>query len=61
VTALANVAEDAGTDAIVREAEALSAAGADTVVVRSTGADPSRWLEETWGPVVTRLGDIGRG
>jgi F420-dependent oxidoreductase-like protein len=60
VTALANVADEAGADAIVREAEALSAAGADTVVVRSTGADPSRWLEETWGPVVPRLADIGR-
>jgi F420-dependent oxidoreductase-like protein len=60
VTALADVAEDAGADAIVREAEALSAVGADTVVVRSTGADPARWLEETWGPVVSRLAGIGR-
>ena len=41
VTALATVADEAGADAIVREAEALSAAGADTVVVRSTGPDPS--------------------
>jgi F420-dependent oxidoreductase-like protein len=61
VTALANVPEDAGTDAIVREAEALAAAGADTVVARSTSSDPSAWLEETWGPVVPRLAGIGRG
>jgi F420-dependent oxidoreductase-like protein len=60
VTALANIAEDAGADAILQEAEALSAAGADTVVARSTGADPSLWLEDTWGPVVPRLADIGR-
>ncbi len=61
VTALAHVPEDAGTDAIVREVEALAAVGADTVVARSTGSDPSRWLEETWGPVVPRLAGIGRG
>ena len=60
VTVLANVPEDAGADAIVRDAEALAAAGADTVVARSTGPDPSRWLEETWGPVVPRLAGIGR-
>ncbi len=60
VTVLANVPEDAGADAIVRGAEALAAAGADTVVARSTGPDPSRWLEETWGPVVPRLAGIGR-
>ncbi len=61
VTALAHVSEDAGADALVREAEALAAAGADAVVVRSTGTDPSRWLEETWGPVVPRLAGIARG
>ncbi len=60
VTVLANSPEDAGADAIVRHAEALATAGADTVVVRSTGPDPSRWLEESWGPVVPRLADIGR-
>ena len=59
VTALTRVPEDAGADAIVREAEALSAAGAQTIVIRSTGPEPSRWLEETWGPVVPKLADIG--
>ncbi len=60
VTVLANAPEDAGADAIVRDAEALAAACAGTVVVRSTGPDPSRWLEESWGPVVPRLAGIGR-
>jgi F420-dependent oxidoreductase-like protein len=59
VTALTMVPEDADADAILRDAEALSAAGAAAVVIRSTGPDPARWLEETWGPIVPRLADIG--
>ena len=49
VTALTMVPEDAGTDAILRDAEELAAAGAAAIVIRSTGPDPTRWLEETWG------------
>ncbi len=60
VTALIGVPEDAGPDAIVKEAEAMAAAGAHAVVIRSTGPEPSRWLEETWGPVRPRLAEIGR-
>jgi F420-dependent oxidoreductase-like protein len=59
VTALTMVSEDADADAILRDAEALSAAGAEAVVIRSTGPEPARWLEETWGPIVPRLADIG--
>ena len=59
VTALTMVPEDAGADAILRDAEALSAAGAAAIVIRSTGPDPTRWLNENWGPVVPRLADIG--
>jgi F420-dependent oxidoreductase-like protein len=59
VTALTMVPEDADADAILRDAEALSAAGAAAIVIRSTGPDPTRWLEETWGPIVARLADIG--
>ncbi len=59
VTALIMVSDDADPDAILREAEALDAAGADAIVVRSTGREPSQWLEETWAPVVPRLADIG--
>ena len=58
VTALTMVPDDADPETIVREAEALAAAGAQVIVVRSTGPEPSRWLEETWGPVVTRLAEI---
>ena len=59
VTALTMAPEDAGADAILRDAEELSAAGAAAIVIRSTGPDPARWLEETWGPIVPRLADIG--
>jgi F420-dependent oxidoreductase-like protein len=59
VTALTMAPEDAGPDAILRDAEELSAAGAEAIVIRSTGPDPARWLEETWGPIVTRLAQIG--
>ncbi len=59
VTALIAVADDAQPDTILRAAEALHAAGAHTIVVRSTGTSPSQWLEETWGPVVPALASIG--
>ena len=59
VTALTGLPEEAGSDAIVREAEEFAAAGVQALVVRSTGPEPSRWLEETWGPVVPRLAGIG--
>jgi F420-dependent oxidoreductase-like protein len=58
VTALTAVPEDAGSDAILREAETLAAAGVQAIVIRSTGPEPSKWLEETWGPIVGRLADI---
>jgi F420-dependent oxidoreductase-like protein len=59
VTALVGVPEDADRDTILREVEALAAAGAQAVVVRSTGPEPSKWLEETWGPVVPALSGVG--
>ena len=55
VTALIGVADDAAPEDILREAEALHGAGVHAIVIRAAGAEPSRWLEETWGPVVPRL------
>lgn len=59
VTALIGVADDATPDDILREAEALDGAGVHAIVIRAAGSEPSRWLEETWGPVVPRLAEIG--
>jgi F420-dependent oxidoreductase-like protein len=59
VTTLVMVPDDAHPDTIVRQAEELSAVGVHTIMARSTGPEPSRWLEEVWGPVIPRLADIG--
>jgi len=59
VTALAGVPEDAGPDAVLRDAAEFAEAGVHALVVRSTGPEPARWLEEVWGPVVPRLAEIG--
>jgi F420-dependent oxidoreductase-like protein len=59
VTALIMVSDDADADSILREAAAVGDAGAHAIVIRSTGPEPRRWLEETWGPVVPKLADIG--
>jgi alkanesulfonate monooxygenase SsuD/methylene tetrahydromethanopterin reductase-like flavin-dependent oxidoreductase (luciferase family) len=59
VTALTTIADDADPDTILREAEAFSGAGVDAIVIRSTGPEPARWLEERWAPVVPRLESIG--
>jgi alkanesulfonate monooxygenase SsuD/methylene tetrahydromethanopterin reductase-like flavin-dependent oxidoreductase (luciferase family) len=59
VTALIGVADDAGPDAILREAEALHKAGVNAIVIRAAGLEPSRWLEQQWGPVLPELAAIG--
>jgi hypothetical protein len=56
---LTGIAEDAGPDAILREAEAFSAAGVDAIVIRSTGPEPAKWLQDTWAPLVPQLESIG--
>jgi hypothetical protein len=56
---LIGVADDAGPDDIVREAEALHGAGVHAIVIRAAGAEPAQWLEEQWGPVLPRLATIG--
>ena len=59
VTALIGVVDDAGPDAILREAESLHVAGVHTIVIRAAVSEPSQWLEDTWGPVVSELAAIG--
>jgi F420-dependent oxidoreductase-like protein len=58
VTALISVDDAVGPDAILSEAESLGAVGVQTIITSSNTPDPSRWLEETWGPIVPRLADI---
>ena len=58
VTALLNVADGADSDTIIGEAESLGAVGVHTVMARSTGAEPTRWLREVWAPVLPRLATI---
>ena len=59
VTALMTIADDATPDTILREAEAFSVVGVDAIVIRSTGPEPTRWLEERWAAVVPGLISIG--
>jgi F420-dependent oxidoreductase-like protein len=59
VTALIGIADDATPDTILREAEAFSGAGVQAIVIRSTGPEPTQWLQERWAPVMERLGSIG--
>ena len=59
MTALIGLPDDAGPDAILRQAETFHAAGVAAIVIRAAGSEPSQWLEETWGPVVPRLAAIG--
>jgi F420-dependent oxidoreductase-like protein len=59
VTALINVEADMGPDDILAAAESLSAVGVQTIIASSSTPEPSRWLEEVWGPVIPRLSNIG--
>jgi F420-dependent oxidoreductase-like protein len=59
VTALVAIPDDATADTILREAQGYSVAGVDAIVTRSTGPEPTRWLEETWAAVLPRLDSIG--
>ena len=61
VTALVMSGGVTGTDELLAQAEALGAAGADTVVVGPPPPEPARWLEEVCGPLVARLAELGPG
>jgi len=58
VTTLVEVPPDGDADAILAQAEGLAAVGVDTIMARSAVPEPSRELEEVWGTVMERLGDI---
>jgi F420-dependent oxidoreductase-like protein len=58
VTALINVEADMGPDDILAAAESLSTVGVQTIIASSSTPEPSRWLEEVWGPVIPRLSNI---
>jgi F420-dependent oxidoreductase-like protein len=45
-------------DEILRQAEALASVGVHTILARPTGAEPARFLEEVWGPLVPELAAI---
>ncbi len=55
VTAMPAGPEGRSSEDVLRQAEALAAIGVHTIVASATGADPVRFLEETWAPLVPRL------
>jgi F420-dependent oxidoreductase-like protein len=61
IEATALVADEPGVgpDDLLATVESLAAVGVQTVIARSSSAEPSRWLEEVWGPVIPRLSNIG--
>jgi F420-dependent oxidoreductase-like protein len=58
VTALTGITADADADALVRQAEAFAAVGAHTIMVGPVGDEPARFLDETVGPAVERVGHL---
>jgi F420-dependent oxidoreductase-like protein len=59
VTSLVHVGNDASPDEILATCRTLSAVGVHTVVASSSSREPSKWLEETWGPIVPELLQVG--
>jgi len=59
VTTLVNVDGDTGPEDIAATCRALGAVGVHTVMARSSTREPSKWLEETWGPLMSELSYIG--
>jgi F420-dependent oxidoreductase-like protein len=58
VTSLVNVEDGSGPEDVLATCRALAAVGVHTVMARSSAREPSKWLEETWGPVMNELSDI---
>jgi F420-dependent oxidoreductase-like protein len=59
VTTLVNVGRDTGPDDIAATCRALGAVGVQTVMASSSTSEPSKWLEETWGPLMSELSSLG--
>ena len=59
VTSLVNVDGDTGPEEILATCRGLGAVGVHTVMARSSQREPSKWLEEMWGPVMSELSSIG--
>ncbi len=55
VTVLVNVEDGMSSDDILTAVESLAEVGVHTVVARSSHREPSKWLEDTWGPVIPEL------
>jgi F420-dependent oxidoreductase-like protein len=55
VTVLVNVEDVMSSDDILTTVESLAEVGVHTVVARSSHREPSKWLEDTWGPVIPEL------
>jgi F420-dependent oxidoreductase-like protein len=58
VTCLVNVDGETSPNDIIATCRALGAVGVHTVMARSSTREPSKWLEQTWGPVMTELSQI---
>ncbi len=48
----------ARSDELIRDAEALAAAGVSTLVTSCAGEDPAGWLESSFGPYMEKLAAI---
>jgi F420-dependent oxidoreductase-like protein len=59
VTAMLSASDVVDAQTILNAAEALASAGVEVITVPSTTADPLRWLEEVWAPIMPRLASIG--
>jgi F420-dependent oxidoreductase-like protein len=55
---LGPVSPETDADTVVRKAESFAAVGVHTLMVGAVGQEPARWLAETIGPAIPRLGQL---
>jgi F420-dependent oxidoreductase-like protein len=58
VTALVSDEPGMTSDDLLATIDSLKAVGVQTVIARSSSAEPSRWLEEVWGPIIPQLNSV---